>query len=178
MDNIERDNLVRSLTEDIIEAACEKDYCNREGQGENFNRWNIQEWVNSHLEELDLEEGNPDEWAESFMESYHNIKEEESIQPSSYWDKIKDMPKSERLKARKAFGNTEKITGENIAGEEGRYLNIPIWNLKKPVKIAPDVEAYYEYAVKYGTVYMGFENVAEAEKWISRNLLSLVYQGT
>ena len=178
MDYTEKRNLVRSVTDDIIEAACEMDYCDSEGQGDNFDRWNIQDWVDEHLDDLDLEEGTPEEWAETFMMSYNTVKEENSQQPPSYWDKIKGMPKSERLKARKeVFGTTEKITSDLIAGEEEKYLNIPILNLKRPVKIAPDVEAYYEYAVKHGPVYMGFENVREAEKWISKNLLSLVYSG-
>lgn len=177
MDTREKYNLAVSVAEEIIEVACEKGLCDKEGKGEDFDRKAIESWVSSHLDVLDLDSDYPENWLEMFLSDYKTISEENKVQVPSYWDKIKDMPKSERLKARqKEVDRIERITGENIAGTATTYLDIPILNLKKPVKVAPDVEAYYEVAVKYGNSYIGFENEFEAANWIKRNYLSLIYQ--
>lgn len=166
----ERENLVWSVVEDIVEAAAERDYCDREGTGDNFDKWNIYTWVEEHLEDLDLDEGTPIDWAEVFMNSYNHMLKESRQVPVSDLDKIKEMPRRKEVK------DKQSISEENILNEASEYMGIPILNLKKPVKAAPEAETLYECAVKCGSSYQGFESVVDAEKFIKRNYLLLMWR--
>lgn len=173
MNVTEKGNLVNSVVDDIIEAASEKDYCDSEGQGENFNRRNIEDWVWSHLEDLDLEETNPEDWVEAFITDYHNTLVEAFQKPVSDLDKLEGMPVAKKEERRV---EKENKLAHYVLNEAEEYMGIPILNLKRPVQAAPGAEVLYECAVKCGSSYQGFESVADAEKFIKRNYLLLMWR--
>ena len=173
MNVTEKRNLVTSVVDDIIEAASEKDYCDSEGQGENFNRHNIEDWVWSHLEDLDLEETNPEDWAETFITSYHNTLVESVQKPVSDLDKLEGIP---FFRKEEKSSRQENVLANYILNEATECMGVPILNLKRPVKATPDAEILYEYAVRCGSSYKGFESVADAEKFIKRNYLLLMWR--
>ena len=163
MNVVEKQNLVNSVTEDIIEVLTEKECFDG-------NRQTVSTWVNRHLNELDLVEGDPVDWAETFRSSYLESRKVGSQKPASYLDKLEGLsrPSTEKRDVERS------IKESDLHSVASTVLDIPIWNLKRPIKENQDTGVFYECAVNQGGSYKGFENVSEAAKWIKHNYLSLI----
>lgn len=165
MDITEKQNLVNSVADDIVEVLTEKDYFDSDTSA-------VKNWVDKHLFELDLEEGDPLEWAEAFRTSRSSNQREKIQKPVSYLDKLEGLlgPVNKEEQERPE----RKIQESNLHSVASTVLGVPIWNLKRPVRENLEEGTFYECAIKQGKGYKGFENIPEAEKWLKRNYLSLI----